>query len=90
MPDESKTTSTRIDHDERKTRPPYRLSDDKQKAGFKAKYTASCFCGDVKLEIDQDPLQAMYCHCSTCKKLHGGWRRRGRARRLRRAQALRL
>jgi hypothetical protein len=59
------------DQSERCSRPPYSLSKEKQKNGFKAKYRGTCFCGAVELEIDQDPLQAMYCHCSTCKKLHG-------------------
>jgi len=59
------------DHADRRSRPPYSLSDEKKKKGFKTKYSGSCFCGNVKIEVDQDPLQAMYCHCSTCKKLHG-------------------
>ncbi|GHJ90048.1 hypothetical protein NliqN6_6450 [Naganishia liquefaciens] len=58
-------------HAERKARPPYALSEEKQKDGFKAKYTGKCYCGNVTFEVDSDPLDATYCHCRTCQHLHG-------------------
>lgn len=58
-------------HEERKSRPPYALSDEKKKNGFNAKYTGKCYCGNVTFEVDSDPLDATYCHCRTCQHLHG-------------------
>ncbi|TGZ76398.1 hypothetical protein EX30DRAFT_312486 [Ascodesmis nigricans] len=50
------------------TRPPY-LSDI---PGFRKVYDASCFCGSVQYEIGAErPLDAKFCHCVTCQKLHG-------------------
>ncbi|KAJ9112245.1 hypothetical protein QFC22_006329 [Naganishia vaughanmartiniae] len=51
-------------HDERTSRPPYALSDEKKKNGFNAKYTGKCYCGNVTFEIDSDPTDATYCHCA--------------------------
>lgn len=42
------------EHDERKGRPPYCLSDEKKKDGFKAKWTGQCYCGNVQVS---PPLQ---------------------------------
>ena len=37
------------EHNERKSRPPYCLSEDKKKDGFKAKWTGQCYCGNVQV-----------------------------------------
>lgn len=55
--------------DEWKTRVPYRIHDNEN---FDVKYEASCHCGRVKYQLSRDkPLDAKYCHCSTCQRLHG-------------------
>jgi hypothetical protein len=38
-------------HDERKSRPPYAMSDEKKKDGFKAKWTGQCHCGNVQVSF---------------------------------------
>jgi len=39
---------------------------------FKALYEASCHCGRVQYQLSREkPLDAKYCHCSTCQVLHG-------------------
>ncbi|KAG9045909.1 hypothetical protein FS837_005428 [Tulasnella sp. UAMH 9824] len=50
------------------TDPPYAgLPDD-----FKPVYTASCHCGRVQYEVAvEKPLDAKYCHCKDCQRLHG-------------------
>lgn len=40
-------------------------------ADVKPLYSASCYCKQIKFEISQVPLNAMYCHCETCQTLHG-------------------
>lgn len=37
------------EHEERLGRPPYCLSEDKKKDGFKAKWTGQCYCGNVQV-----------------------------------------
>ena len=37
------------DHEERRSRPPYALCEDKKKDGFKAKWTGQCYCGNVQV-----------------------------------------
>ncbi|TGZ78312.1 hypothetical protein EX30DRAFT_343370 [Ascodesmis nigricans] len=55
-------------HENRLTRPPY-LSDI---SGFRKVYDVSCFCGSVQYEIGAErPLDAKFCHCAMCQKLHG-------------------
>jgi len=36
------------------------------------KYTASCACGAVRFEFDQDPEFIANCHCLDCKRASGG------------------
>ena len=56
--------------DEWKTRVPYRIHEKNE--DFKAVYEASCHCGRVQYQLSKDrPLDAKYCHCSTCQRLHG-------------------
>ena len=38
---------------------------------FIARYKASCFCGSVTFEVCDEPVDAKYCHCNGCQKLHG-------------------
>ena len=38
---------------------------------FLAKYRASCHCGAVEYGGSADPLDAKFCHCQVCQKLHG-------------------
>jgi len=52
-----------------KTRMPYKMQ---PKTDFHAIYDASCHCGRVKYELSRKkPLDAKFCHCKTCQKLHG-------------------
>jgi len=32
------------------------------------KYTGSCFCGDVQIEVSGEPEGAGYCHCDSCRE----------------------
>eukprot|EP01059_Diplonema_ambulator_P004545 TRINITY_DN1425_c0_g1_i2.p1 TRINITY_DN1425_c0_g1~~TRINITY_DN1425_c0_g1_i2.p1 ORF type:complete len:192 (+),score=28.41 TRINITY_DN1425_c0_g1_i2:66-641(+) len=38
---------------------------------FNAKYHARCYCGEVRYEVDADPVDVKICHCKTCRVLHG-------------------
>ena len=38
---------------------------------FTVKYRASCHCGAVRYEVCADPVDAKFCHCTVCQKLHG-------------------
>jgi len=31
----------------------------------------SCFCGDIRYEVEGDLLLPGHCHCSICRKVHG-------------------
>ena len=31
----------------------------------------SCYCGSVRFEIDDEPIQMYCCHCNTCRKVTG-------------------
>ncbi|TDL19110.1 hypothetical protein BD410DRAFT_900446 [Rickenella mellea] len=53
----------------RLTRPPYSKPDPKDER--LAKYKGNCFCGSVEFELFDDPLDASYCHCRDCQRLHG-------------------
>lgn len=35
-------------------------------------YTATCLCGEIRLEITQDIEQIFICHCHECQKAQGG------------------
>jgi hypothetical protein len=57
-------------HNEWKFRAPYKVHENED--GFKALYEASCHCGKVKYQLSrEEPLDAKYCHCTTCQVLHG-------------------
>lgn len=36
------------------------------------KVTGRCYCGDVKYEVQGDPLLAAQCHCRECQYITGG------------------
>ena len=53
-----------------KHRPPYKVHDNDP--NFHARYEASCHCGKVQYQLSREkPLDAKFCHCTTCQKLHG-------------------
>lgn len=67
----SRTMHTRSMSDEDwKHRAPYRIHEDND--NFLARYEGSCHCGKVQYELSREkPLNAKYCHCTTCQGLHG-------------------
>lgn len=53
-----------------KRRPPYKVHDNDP--GFKVYYEGSCHCKRVQFQLGREkPLDAKYCHCTTCQVLHG-------------------
>lgn len=32
----------------------------------------SCLCGEIKAEIDDEPIAQVYCHCDDCQAVFGG------------------
>ena len=48
--------------------PPYGCPDP---SGFEVRYRAQCFCGAVAFETRAEPVDAKFCHCPTCQRLHG-------------------
>jgi hypothetical protein len=68
------TTSNRDDvegeHNEWKFKAPYKVHENDP--NFKALYEGSCHCGRVQYQLSRKkPLDAKFCHCSTCQTLHG-------------------
>ncbi len=56
--------------DDWKHRAPYRIH--KEDDTFHARYEGSCHCGRVTYQLSREaPLDAKYCHCTTCQTLHG-------------------
>jgi hypothetical protein len=52
-----------------KTQLPYKIH---EKQSFNALYDASCHCGRVTYQLSREkPLDAKFCHCKTCQRLHG-------------------
>ncbi|KAI9822598.1 MAG: hypothetical protein M1827_000317 [Pycnora praestabilis] len=53
-----------------KQRPPYNIRGDDP--SFQVKYEAHCHCKRVSYQLSREkPLDAKYCHCGTCQRLHG-------------------
>lgn len=64
------TTAARMSLDEWKTRAPYKVHENDP--NFNVRYEGACHCGRVKYQLSREkPLDAKYCHCTTCQKLHG-------------------
>lgn len=62
--------STEGEFNQWKHRAPYRVHDNDP--NFHARYEASCHCGKIRYQLSREkPLDAKYCHCTTCQKLHG-------------------
>jgi len=58
------------EHDEWKHREPYKIHGNDE--DFDARWKGGCHCGRVKYELSREvPLDAKYCHCTTCQRLHG-------------------
>lgn len=67
---DTKCVDLEVQHNEWKLRAPYKVHDAAE--GFQPVYEASCQCGRVVYQINRDkPLDAKYCHCTTCQILHG-------------------
>jgi hypothetical protein len=55
-----------------KFRAPYKIQNEDT---FKSRYEGGCHCGKVQFHVNQTkPLEAKYCHCTTCQALHGEYR----------------
>lgn len=53
-----------------KFRAPYKVHESNE--DFHARYEGSCHCGKVKYQLSREkPLDAKFCHCATCQKIHG-------------------
>ena len=62
--------STEGELNEWKHRAPYRVHDNDP--NFHVRYSGSCHCGRVQYQLSREkPLDAKYCHCTTCQKIHG-------------------
>jgi hypothetical protein len=58
------------EHNEWKFREPYKVQENS--GDFKALYEGGCHCGRVKYQLSREkPLDAKFCHCTTCQVLHG-------------------
>lgn len=33
-------------------------------------HSGTCYCGNVKVTVEGDPVVAGYCHCTSCRKWH--------------------
>ena len=52
-----------------KLRAPYRIHDNDP--DFHVRYEGNCHCGKIRYQLSREkPLDAKYCHCHTCQKLH--------------------
>ena len=62
--------STAGELNEWKKRAPYKVHGNDP--DFQVRYSGSCHCGKVKYQLSREkPLDAKYCHCHTCQKIHG-------------------
>ncbi|KAL8729149.1 MAG: hypothetical protein Q9181_005095 [Wetmoreana brouardii] len=68
--DNGDSGSTEGELNEWKHRAPYRVHDKAE--NFNVRYEGSCHCGKVRYQLSREkPLDAKYCHCTTCQKIHG-------------------
>ena len=64
------TGSTEGELNQWKFRAPYKIHENDP--NFHVRYEGSCHCGKVRYQLSREkPLDAKYCHCTTCQKLHG-------------------
>ena len=56
------------EHKERKGRPPYCMSEEKKKDGFKAKWTGQCYCGNVQVRVERRNWRRELWNHYTCVK----------------------
>lgn len=60
------------EHNDWKFRAPYKVHENGGESGFRALYEGACHCGRVKYQLGREkPLGAKFCHCGTCRVLHG-------------------
>jgi hypothetical protein len=60
----------RSDDDDWKHKEPYRIHAKDEE--FETKWRGKCHCGRVQYQLSREvPLDAKYCHCTTCQRLHG-------------------
>lgn len=60
------------EHNQWKFRAPYRVHEDNDGDNFPVRYEGGCHCGRVKYQLSREkPLNAKYCHCTTCQVMHG-------------------
>ena len=53
-----------------KFRAPYKVHENDP--NFHVRYEGSCHCGKIKYQLSREkPLDAKFCHCTTCQKIHG-------------------
>ena len=58
------------DDDDWKHKEPYRIHAKDEE--FETKWRGRCHCGRVQYQLSREvPLDAKYCHCTTCQRLHG-------------------
>ena len=58
------------EHNQWKFRAPYSIHEDT--SDFHVRYEGSCHCGKIHYQLSREkPLDAKYCHCTTCQKIHG-------------------
>lgn len=58
------------EHNEWKFNAPYKVHENDE--NFNALYEGGCHCGRVKYQLSKEkPLNAKFCHCTTCQVLHG-------------------
>jgi hypothetical protein len=58
------------DDDAWKHKEPYRIHGKNEE--FETRWNGGCHCGRVKYQLSREvPLDAKYCHCTTCQRLHG-------------------
>jgi hypothetical protein len=58
------------EHNDWKFRAPYKVHTNDP--NFKSLYGGSCHCGRIQYQLNRErPLEAKFCHCTTCQVLHG-------------------
>lgn len=68
--DNGDSGSTEGELNQWKFRAPYKIHENDP--NFHVRYEGSCHCGKVRYQLSREkPLDAKFCHCTTCQKLHG-------------------